>query len=1224
MIVQPIILKNKVFQTYIFHYTTRKTRDRWDDNAIDSIEVGSEVISAKVRGSSTYSVNIKYTPSKIKHAICTCPFQEGPVCKHIVHVLIEADRILEEQHSENVEHHSSATLIQPESGTFQLEQFSWDDLDLPFLFRHSILLQPSFLGNIRFVEAIELNYNAGTFFNKRTANPSVVAVTQDSSNTLVVACNCREDKRKFCSHIVLTLWAIKERNEFRVYFDQRIDELLRQKEFKQLHLADTTENRALFEWGVDDFGSLMLVPKNKGLILYGPESKGKIIHQLLRVPKPTQLEKQQPNEMDFLVFGDYGYYSNLVIEWFRSGLTKQGTPKQPFGVRDVSGLLLHATSLEEARFYGAIAQFERSQMDGSDDERLLALHEIVRNPLKLRFYRHDGTGRDRIAPKTLHPIRIESAPIELSLQVDRKDGLFVITLQVSIQDKLLEINHLQLHFDFFLLERGIYYLLNDTSQVQLLNYFRRKHWILYVTQDQFDDFQVEILANLNKSININYSFVKPAPKQSNPSLEFNASPVVYISESDDFIQITPVIVYGEHEIPLLSNEISFYKHPTGEYVKIPRNEALEHESLSAFYDGMQGEGEELLGSIYISKNTLFNPTWFLPAFERWQQAGWEVLGFEKIKKWKYSPHRANVQVNIKSGINWFDTEVRILFGNQALSLKELQKAVRNRSQFVTLGNGEQGILPEEWLNKFERYFRYGELAGNVIRTSKLHFSMVEKIYAASEIDAELEQELATLKEKFTRFSEPQTTPIPTALNASLRPYQAVGFNWLCALDELGVGGCLADDMGLGKTIQVISFFLHLKANGRKHHLVVVPTSLVFNWQNELAKFAPSLVVHTHYGPNRKKDAALFDSADLVLTTYGMVASDIQFLQQQSFDYVVLDESQAIKNPSSQRFKSVRLLSAKHRIVMTGTPVENNTMDLYAQMTFVNPGLLGTWKQFKDLYATPIDQFNDIQRSEELQKRVQPFILRRTKKQVATELPEKTEMTLYCEMGEEQTKVYEAYRQEMVNYLNASAQTRAGINTMHMLAGMTKIRQICNSPALLAEEESYGLESAKIRVLLDELEAIQQDHKVIVFSQFVGMLELIQKELKRVRIPFVTLTGQTRNRKEVVEQFQSDPSVRVFLISLKAGGTGLNLTEADYVFLVDPWWNPAVENQAIDRVYRIGQTQKVIAVRMITPGTIEEKMLELQKRKRELAGELIQTDDEAVAKLTRDDFAFLLS
>ena len=407
-------------------------------------------------------------------------------------------------------------------------------------------------------------------------------------------------------------------------------------------------------------------------------------------------------------------------------------------------------------------------------------------------------------------------------------------------------------------------------------------------------------------------------------------------------------------------------------------------------------------------------------------------------------------------------------------------------------------------------------------------------------------------------------------------------------------------------------------------MIVVPTSLIFNWQAEVQKFAPSLKILTIYGADRLKDIHTFDEYEIVLTSYGTLLSDILFLKKYVFNYIFLDESQAIKNPESQRYKAVRLLQSRNKIVLTGTPIENHAFDLYAQMSFACPGLLGTKQFFKDHYSMPIDKFKDIKRAQELQQKVSPFILRRTKKQVAKELPEKTEMVLFCEMGTEQRRVYEAYEKEFWQYLNTTAEGDIPRDQLHVLQGLTKLRQICDSPALLNDEEYYGNASAKIEVLLEEIESKSGQHKILVFSQFVSMLDLIKKELENKDIPFAYLTGQTQNRAKKVASFQENDEIRVFLISLKAGGVGLNLTEADYVYLVDPWWNPAVENQAIDRCYRIGQTKNVVAVRLICPDTIEEKIMNLQTAKKALASDLVKTDSDRLKSLKKEDLLKMLS
>jgi len=315
---------------------------------------------------------------------------------------------------------------------------------------------------------------------------------------------------------------------------------------------------------------------------------------------------------------------------------------------------------------------------------------------------------------------------------------------------------------------------------------------------------------------------------------------------------------------------------------------------------------------------------------------------------------------------------------------------------------------------------------------------------------------------------------------------------------------------------------------------------------------------------------------------------------------------------------VRLLQSRNKVVLTGTPIENNTFDIYGQLSFACPGLLGSKQHFKDHYSMPIDKFKDGKRAKELQKKINPFILRRTKAQVAKELPEKTEMVIYCEMEPDQRKIYDSYAKEFRDFLMTKEEGDLPRNSMHVLQGLTKLRQICDSPALLNEDKFYGDSSSKIEVLMEQIESKSSQHKILIFSQFVTMLDLIKKELKTRSISFEYLTGKTKNRAGKVDEFQTNDEVRVFLISLKAGGTGLNLTEADYVYLVDPWWNPAVENQAIDRVYRIGQKKNIVAVRLICPDTIEEKIMKLQEYKKELATDLIKTDTSILKSLTKKD------
>jgi non-specific serine/threonine protein kinase len=445
---------------------------------------------------------------------------------------------------------------------------------------------------------------------------------------------------------------------------------------------------------------------------------------------------------------------------------------------------------------------------------------------------------------------------------------------------------------------------------------------------------------------------------------------------------------------------------------------------------------------------------------------------------------------------------------------------------------------------------------------------------------------------------------------------------------VGWGGILADDMGLGKTVQALSMLDYYKTTyGGLKALVVCPTTLIYNWQNEVKKFTSDLTYHIHHGSARSRSHEELQKHDIVITTYGTLRSDIQLFLKIFFDYVILDESQAIKNPSSKVTKAASLLTAKNRVCMSGTPLQNNTFDIFAQMNFLNPGLLGSVEFFRNEFATPIDKFGEQEQKDHLRKLLYPFILRRTKEQVAKDLPEKTETILFCEMEKEQRKIYDAYRNSYRDKIMGTIDQQ-GIekSQLTILQGLMKLRQICDSPAILNEEDRYPNHSIKLDELAREIEENIGEHKALIFSQFLGMLGLIRDKLKEDGIKYEYFDGSTSppDREKAIQSFQNDDEVRVFLISLKAGGVGLNLTAADYVYIVDPWWNPAVEQQAIDRTHRIGQTKNIFAYRMICIDTIEDKILQLQERKKILAKELISDEAGFVKGLTKADVEYLFS
>jgi non-specific serine/threonine protein kinase len=571
--------------------------------------------------------------------------------------------------------------------------------------------------------------------------------------------------------------------------------------------------------------------------------------------------------------------------------------------------------------------------------------------------------------------------------------------------------------------------------------------------------------------------------------------------------------------------------------------------------------------------------------------------------------------------------VDIVFGDQKVTVAEVKKALANKQQFVQLNDGTLGILPEEWLKKYSLLFRIGEGKVNNLKLSRYHLSVIDELYETRD-EEELSVQLEEKYDKLREFNNIKEIEPPYHLKMILRPYQVAGFQWLNYLQEIKWGGILADDMGLGKTIQALSFLEHFKrVNGSLKALVVCPTTLIYNWENEIHKFTPSLTHHIHHGGARTRDREEILKPDVTITTYGTLRSDIKLLTTIPFDYVVLDESQAIKNPASKVTKAACLLNAKNRLCMSGTPLQNNTFDVFAQMNFLNPGMLGSMEFFRQEFAIPIDKFGEADRKEHLKKILYPFILRRTKEQVAKDLPEKIETVLFCEMEDEQRKIYDAYRNDFRDQILGTIETQ-GIqkSQLTILQGLMKLRQICDSPAILNETEKFPNHSIKLDELSRELSEDISNHKALVFSQFLGMLALIRQKLDELGIKYEYFDGSTSapDREKAIQSFQKDDTVRVFLISLKAGGVGLNLTAADYVYIVDPWWNPAVEQQAIDRTHRIGQTKNIFAYRMICRDTIEDKILHLQERKRALAKELITDDATFVKTLSREDVEYLFS
>ncbi|WP_417939555.1 SNF2-related protein [Flavobacterium sp. RS13.1] len=815
--------------------------------------------------------------------------------------------------------------------------------------------------------------------------------------------------------------------------------------------------------------------------------------------------------------------------------------------------------------------------------------------------------------KNLMPCVYENKAIKLFFTISETPYFYTLKAKVSLNDKNYNLDAAAIQISpLFIFADDVIVPINDAKLSLYLNHFRDYAEINYLKKDTPDFFE-KIVKPLSKKFEIQSAiFKKSKVKTEETTLEKH----VYITDFEgQHIVFKPAVQYPNQLISVFSNEmlIQESKNDTN------KKNILYHERNQSFEDNFIEEFRKLHPAFaeqgelfFLTPEQLMENYWMLHATDRMQQQEMKVFGANNLKSFKFNINKPVIKIGLKSDTDWFDLEIDISFGNQKVGLKELQKAFLKRSNYVPLDDGTLGILPEEWMKKFSNYFRAGEIKKDGIKLSNYQFGIIDELFEEMEKKPPFLIELLEKKKRLQNISNIEEVPIPKGIKAKLRDYQHHGLNWLTFLDKNQLGGCLADDMGLGKTLQAITFLQYLKEKDKKclPSLIIAPTSLIFNWKNEIAKFCPSLKMLAFVGSNRMENKDDFSKYDLIISTYGSLLNDVEFMKDFKFNYIILDESQAIKNPNSKRYKAVRLLNSYNRLVLTGTPIENNTFDLYAQMNFINPGLLGNMTHFKTEFSDAIDKEKNHEASHLLSKMINPFLLRRTKEQVAKELPEKTESIIYCEMGNEQRKVYDSFKNKYRDYLINKIDENGVENAqMYILEGLTKLRQICNSPALISDEEDYGNQSVKMDLLLENIKEKTGNHKILVFSQFVKMLQLIKTRLDEEQIYYEYLDGQTTNREEKVNNFQNNTDVRVFLISLKAGGTGLNLTEADYVFLVDPWWNPAVENQAIDRCYRIGQKQKVMAYRMICKDTIEEKIALLQGKKKAVATSIITVDEE---------------
>lgn len=594
---------------------------------------------------------------------------------------------------------------------------------------------------------------------------------------------------------------------------------------------------------------------------------------------------------------------------------------------------------------------------------------------------------------------------------------------------------------------------------------------------------------------------------------------------------------------------------------------------------------------------------------------YEIFGAEKLKSYKITTKQPSIDMHLSHGIDFLEGDVSLDFGEEKIDLHQALAQLKKQN-YVKLSDGSHALVNQIYLRKLERLFK--KKGKGKVQVSFFDLPLIEELIE----EKTAKKQFAKGREIFEGFNKLSSKryKLPK-LDATLRPYQKDGFKWLKYLTDNELGGCLADDMGLGKTLQALSILATVYPKQSKPSLIVMPRSLLFNWKSETEKFASQISSHTYYGSGRKWKEA--KKANIIFTTYATMRNDIKILKEEEFLFIILDESQNIKNIQAQTTKAAMLLNAKHRIALSGTPIENNLGELYSLFRFLNPSMFGSLQQFGQNYLKPIQKHNDTTAILQLRKKIFPFILRRLKKDVLKDLPDKIEQTLFVSMSDEQQKLYEERRQfYQIMIKQQIALKGIAASRFFVFQALNELRQIATVP----ENHSEGrIASPKVELLRERLmEAVANGHKVLVFVNFLTAIDLIGKELNEMGVDYVSMTGATRDRQALVNKFQNDANCKAFIMTLKTGGTGLNLTAADTIFIFDPWWNVAAENQAIDRAHRIGQKNKVLAYKLISEGSIEEKILQLQQAKKEIFDNVISADSSAMKSLSPEDIDFILS
>ncbi|PZP44736.1 MAG: ATP-dependent helicase [Pseudopedobacter saltans] len=812
----------------------------------------------------------------------------------------------------------------------------------------------------------------------------------------------------------------------------------------------------------------------------------------------------------------------------------------------------------------------------------------------------------------------------LSFGVSKPQGHLHLDVYVTLEDKKISFGDFK-RFGFMLQKQNEYWML-ELKDSRTLDWLIRNKPAQYASQP--DLFLEKIITKLEE----NYTVDRNNLFEVNLIDQKPECSVLFTELSGSFLMLTPrwsydgFIVEGAYQAEQRKME-------KGKQYIIQRDEETELNFIS-FVQSLHPNfpAQAARGFYFLSFSDAKKKQWFIKTFRELLNQNVAVTGLDMLQHFRYSPYEAETTLEVKNQTaTSLELNAKVLFGKEEVPLLNIQKMLLNDQRNILLKDDSIGFFSDEWVKKYATIFKHAVIYKNRMTLPPWFF-----LGRANDSEDSLEQEIIPTEWQNRWFAwqkDEHVVDKPILISTELRPYQQKGFEWMVLLSQIQAGACLADDMGLGKTLQTICFLAYQQQlNPKKKSIVICPASLIYNWEQEIKKFAPTLLPFIYRAQERKHWEEFTKNEEKVLiVSYHTLRQDIEILSTFPWQVAVIDESQNIKNPTARVTKAVYAIEAHNKIALSGTPVMNNTFDLYAQLQFVLPGLLGSREFFRKEYANPIDREAKPEKVDALRQLTNPFILRRTKKQVATDLPDKTESILWCEMGEEQKSFYEEVKSDIKDSLFLDIQSE-GLqkNKLSILQGIQKLRQICDAPVLMKQSLDYTPcnESIKLDRIVEALQNHQENgHKALVFSQFTSMLDLIAAKCESLGIVFYHFDGGTavEKRQEMVSAFQQEEDeATAFLISLKSGNAGLNLTQAQYVYLVDPWWNRAVEQQAIDRSHRIGQQSNVFAYRMICKGSIEEKIIALQEKKKFLSDELVTAEDGFVKNMTEEDLQYLFS